>query len=174
MMHLDTQYETRRQVHAYIYGKQCIFSRGDVKVFVDCVARERMFLMMKGFIRGALIGVGVGLLIAPMTGEELRRQLAERAAKLRTYLPEDANAQLNQYTQQVSERVAQTGSNLKVYAQQAATKVKETGSTLGDLAQKATSDVMQTAQDAVDTAKQKVVSARQSSGAAAIKEPELS
>ena len=120
------------------------------------------------------MGVGIGLLIAPMTGEEMRRQLAERAAKLRAYLPEDANEQFSQYTQQVSERVAQTGSNLKGYAQQAATKVKETGSTLGDLAQKATSDVKQTAQEAVDTAKQRVVSARQGSGPAAIKEPELS
>ena len=129
---------------------------------------------MKGFFRGVLIGVGVGLLIAPVTGEEMRRQLAERAAKLRSYLPEDANAQLAQYTQQVSERVAQTGSNLKDYAQQAATKVKETGSTLGDLAQKATADVKQTAQDAVETAKHRVLSARQGSEVEALKEPELS
>jgi gas vesicle protein len=129
---------------------------------------------MKGFVRGVLVGVGVGLLIAPMTGEEMRRQLAERAAKLRSYLPEDANAQFNQYTQQISERVSQTSSNLKGYAQQAATKVKETGTTLGDLAQKATSDVKQTAQDAVETAKQTVLSARQGTGTAAIKEPELS
>lgn len=129
---------------------------------------------MKGFVRGMLVGVGVGLLVAPITGEEMRRRLGERIATLRSYLPEDANVQLNQYTQQVSERVAQTGSNLKGYAQQAATKVKETGSTLGDLAQKATSDVKQTAQEAVDTAKQRVLSARQGSGPAAIKEPELS
>ena len=129
---------------------------------------------MKGFVRGILVGVGVGLLVAPVTGEEMRRRLGERIATLRSYLPEDANVQLNQYTQQVSERVAQTGSNLKDYAQQAATKVKETGSTLGDLAQKATSDVKQTAQDAVDTAKQKVVAARQGSGTAAVQEPGLS
>lgn len=129
---------------------------------------------MKGFVRGILVGVGVGLLVAPVTGEEMRRRLGERIATLRSYLPEDANVQLNQYTQQVSERVAQTGSNLKGYAQQAATKVKETGSTLGDLAQKATADVKQTAQEAVDTAKQKVVAARLSSGTPAIQEPELS
>lgn len=129
---------------------------------------------MKGFFKGVLVGVGVGLLVAPMTGEEMRRQLGQRITTLRSYLPEDANVQFNQYTQQVSERVAQTGSNLKDYAQQAATKVKETGSTLGDLAQKATSDVKQTAQEAVDTAKQRVVAARQGSGTAAIEEPELS
>jgi len=118
---------------------------------------------MKGFVRGVLVGVGVGLLIAPMTGEEMRRQLAQRAAKMRSYLPEDANAQLSQYTQQITERVSQTGSNLKGYAQQAATKVKETGTTLGDLAQKATSDVKQTAQDTADITKQSVASAKQSS-----------
>jgi gas vesicle protein len=118
--------------------------------------------MMKGFVRGILVGVGVGLLVAPMTGEEMRRQLGERIATLRSYLPEDANAQLNQYTQQVSERVAQTGSNLKGYAQQAVSKVKETGGTLGDLAQKAGSDVKQTARDTADITKQNVSSAKQS------------
>ena len=119
---------------------------------------------MKGFVRGVLVGVGVGLLVAPMTGEEMRRQLGERIATLRSYLPEDAQAQLNQYTQQVSERMAQTGSNLKGYAQQAASKVKETGGTLGDLGQKAASNVKQTAQDTADITKQKVQSVRQGAG----------
>jgi gas vesicle protein len=127
---------------------------------------------MKGFVRGILVGVGVGLLVAPVTGEEMRRRLGERIATLRSYLPEDASAQLSQYTQQVSERVAQTGSNLKDYAQQAASKVKETGSTLGDLAQKATTDVKQTAQDTADITKQKAASLKQ--GSAAVREPELS
>ena len=116
---------------------------------------------MKGFVRGVLVGVGVGLLVAPMTGEEMRRMLGERIQTLRSYLPEDANAQISQYTQQVSSRVAQTGSNLKDYAQQAASKVKETGSTLGDLAQKAGSDVKQTAQDTANITKQNVTAARQ-------------
>ena len=118
---------------------------------------------MKGFVRGVLVGVGVGLLVAPMTGEEMRKQLGERIATLRSYLPEDAQAQLNQYTQQVSDRMAQTGSNLKGYAQQAASKVKETGGTLSDLGQKATSDVKQTAKDTADITKQNVSSAKQSS-----------
>jgi gas vesicle protein len=118
---------------------------------------------MKGFFKGIMVGVGVGLLVAPMTGEEMRRQLGERITTLRNYLPEDAKVQLNQYTQQVSERVAQTGSNLKGYAQQAATKVKETGSTLGDLAQKATSDVKQTAQATADITKQQAASLKQGS-----------
>ena len=129
---------------------------------------------MKGFVRGVLVGVGVGLLVAPMTGEEMRRQLGERIATLRSYLPEDANAQLSQYTQQVSGRVAQTGSNLKEYAQQAASKVKETGNTLGDLAQKATSDVKQTAQDTADITKQSVTAAKQSSPSTANKQSGLS
>ncbi|GAC1348399.1 MAG: hypothetical protein NVS3B14_08180 [Ktedonobacteraceae bacterium] len=116
---------------------------------------------MKGFIRGALIGVGVGLLIAPMKGEEMRRQLGERITQLRGYLPENANEQLNQYTQQVSQRVAKTGSNLKDYAQQAVTKVKDTGGTLGDLAQKAGSDVKQTSQDVANTTKQSAQSLKQ-------------
>ncbi len=114
---------------------------------------------MKRFFRGMLVGVGIGLLIAPMKGEEMRRLLSERFAELRASLPE--NTQLNQYVQQISDRVSQTGSNLRDYAQQAASKVKETGSTLGDLAQKATSDVKRTGQDVADTTKQTAKSAKQ-------------
>ena len=115
---------------------------------------------MKRFITGILLGVGIGLLIAPMRGEETRRQLAERFAELRGYLPE--NEQLNEYVQQVSDRVSQTSSNLKDYAQQAVSKVKDTGNTLGELGQKASTDVKQAGQDVADTTKQTVKSARQS------------
>ena len=115
---------------------------------------------MRRFFTGLLLGLGIGLLIAPVSGEETRRQLAERFAELRGYLPE--NEQLNQYMQQVSERVSQTSSNLKDYAQQAVSKVKDTGSSLGELGQKAGSDVMQAGQDVVETTKQTVQSAKQS------------
>jgi len=114
---------------------------------------------MKKFITGLLLGLGIGLLVAPMKGEETRRQLAERFAEMRGYLPE--NEQFNEYVQQVTGRVSQTSSNLKDYAQQAVSKVKDTGSTLGELGQKAGTDVKQTGQDVVDTTKQTVKSARQ-------------
>jgi gas vesicle protein len=115
---------------------------------------------MKQFITGLLLGLGLGLLIAPMRGEETRRQLAERFAEMRGYLPE--NEQFNDYMQQVSGRVTQTSSNLKDYAQQAVSKVKDTGSTLGELSQKAGADVKQAGQDVVDTTKQTVKSVRES------------
>lgn len=116
---------------------------------------------MKRFITGLLLGFGIGLLVAPMRGEEARRQLAERFAEMRGYIPE--NEQFNDYVQQVSDRVSQTSSNLKDYAQQAVSKVKDTGSTLGELSQKAGTDVKQAGQDVVETTKQTVKSARQSS-----------
>ncbi|MGZ3630951.1 MAG: YtxH domain-containing protein [Ktedonobacteraceae bacterium] len=116
---------------------------------------------MKQFFTGLLLGLGIGVLIAPMRGEETRRQLAERFAEMRGYLPE--NEQFNDYVQQVSGRVSQTSSNLKDYAQQAVSKVKDTGSTLGELGQKAGTDVKQAGQDVVDTTKQTVKSVRQSS-----------
>src|SRR5947209_16235088 len=97
---------------------------------------------MNSFFKGLLVGVGVGLLVAPMRGEEMRRLLGERFQELRGYLPE--NEQVNQYVQQVSDRVSQTSNDLKGYAQQAASKVKETGGTLGDLAQQASSKVRDT------------------------------
>jgi gas vesicle protein len=115
---------------------------------------------MKQFITGLLLGLGIGLLVAPMRGEETRQQLAERFAEMRGYLPE--NEQFNEYVQQVSGRVSQTGSNLKDYAQQAVSKVKDTGNTLSELGQKAGTDVKQASQDVVDTTKQTVKSAKQS------------
>jgi gas vesicle protein len=113
---------------------------------------------MNSFVKGVLVGVGVGLLVAPMRGEEMRKLLKERINEWRGYLPE--NAQLNQYVQQVSDRVSQTSSELKGYAQQAVNKVKETSSNLSDLAQQATSSVKQTGQDVADTAKQAAKSAK--------------
>lgn len=115
---------------------------------------------MKGFTRGLLVGVGIGLLVAPMRGDQMRSLLSERFSELRGYLPE--NSQLNDYVQQVSTRVTQTGSNLKDYAQQAVSKVKDTGSSLGDLAQKASTDVKRTGQSVADTTRQTVKSAKQS------------
>src|SRR5712691_8550721 len=113
---------------------------------------------MKSFIRGMLFGVGIGLLVAPMRGEEMRRLVGERLQELRGYLPE--NEQLNQYVQQVSDRVSQASGNLSDLAQQASSKVKETGSQLGTLGQQATETVRQTAQGATDTAKQAVGAAK--------------
>ena len=114
---------------------------------------------MNSFIKGMLLGVGVGLLVAPMRGEEMRRLLRERFEELRANLPE--NEQLNQYVQQVSDRVSQTSSTLKDYAQQAATKVQSTATDLKGLAQQAGSQVKQTGQDVADTTKQAATKARQ-------------
>jgi gas vesicle protein len=112
---------------------------------------------MNSFVKGVLLGVGIGLVVAPMRGDEMRRLLSERFQEMRGYLPEDAN----QYVQQVTDRVSQTSSDLKGYAQQAASRVKETGSNLGNLAQQATSNVKQTGQDVADTTKQAASSAKQ-------------
>ena len=115
---------------------------------------------MRKFVTGLLLGLGIGLLVAPMRGEETRRQLADRFAEMRGYLPE--NEQFNEYVNQVSGHVSQASSNLKDYAQQAVSTVKDTGSTLGELGQKAGTDVKQAGQGVVDTTKQTVKSVRQS------------
>ncbi len=81
---------------------------------------------MNSFVKGMLLGVGIGLIVAPMKGEEMRRLLRERFEELRANLPE--NEQLNQYVKQVSDRVSQTSSTLKDYAQQAAAKMQSTAS----------------------------------------------
>ena len=108
---------------------------------------------MGRFFRGMLIGVGIGLLVAPMKGEDMRRLLSERYTDLVSALPD--NEQLRQMRQQVSSGISQTASQLKDYSQQAASKVKDTGSSLGDLAQQATQqttqNVKQTGQETINT-----------------------
>lgn len=100
---------------------------------------------MKNFTKGVLLGVGIGLLIAPLSGKETRRLLAERAQEWRNSLPRDSR--LNQYISQVSERVSETGENLRGYAEQAVSKAKDTGSSLGYKA-------MQSSQEMAGKAKQ--------------------
>lgn len=114
---------------------------------------------MNSFVKGVLVGVGVGLLVAPMRGQEMRTMLGQRFEEMRGYLPE--NEQMNQYMQQVSTRVSQASNNLSDLAQQAAGKVKDTGSSLGTMAQQATSTVKQTSQDVVSTTKQAATTAKQ-------------
>ena len=109
---------------------------------------------MANFVRNVLIGVGIGLLVAPMSGEEMRRMLGERFQQLQNSLPE--NSQLKQYTQQVSDRVTQGAQDLKTYAQQAAGEVKNSASNLSNIASNATSTVQQTGQDLADTTKQNI------------------
>ena len=118
---------------------------------------------MNSFVKGLLVGVGVGMIVAPMRGEEMRRLLGQRMQEMRGYLPE--NEQVNQYVQQVSDRVTQASSDLKDYAQQAASKVKDTRSSLGTLAQQAAGKVKQTGQDVADTTKQAVTSAKRNASA---------
>ena len=114
---------------------------------------------MNSFVKGVLVGVGIGLVVAPMRGDEMRQLLSERFQSFRGYLPE--NEQMNQYMQQVSDRVSQASSDLQGYAQQAASKMKDTGSTLGDLAQQAGNSVKQTGQSVVGTAKQAASTVKQ-------------
>jgi gas vesicle protein len=107
---------------------------------------------MNSFLKGILVGVGIGMVVAPMRGDEMRQLLSQRFQEMRGYLPE--NSQMNQYVQQVSDRVNQASGNLKDYAQQAASKVKDTGNTLGGLAQQAGTTVKQTTSDVANTTKQ--------------------
>ena len=108
---------------------------------------------MGRFFRGLIIGAGIGLLVAPMRGEEMRRLISERYVELRNALPD--NEQLRQAGQQFATGISQTASQLKDYSQQAASKVKETSSSLGDLAQQAkqqtTQTVKQTGQETINS-----------------------
>ncbi|GCE12560.1 YtxH domain-containing protein [Tengunoibacter tsumagoiensis] len=106
---------------------------------------------MNNFLKGVLFGVGIGLLVAPLRGEETRKLIGERVGELRGYIPE--NEQLDVYRQQITDRVSQTAGSLKDYAQQAATTVKSSANNLGDIAQNAASTVKKSSSDVVDTTK---------------------
>jgi gas vesicle protein len=121
---------------------------------------------MGGFFKGLLVGMGVGLLVAPMKGEDMRRLARERYEVLRSSLPENEQlmqagqqfaagvsqraSQLKDYSQQAASKLKDTGSNL---AQQATSKAKDTGSNLGNLAQQATSKAKQSGQEAIKSAR---------------------
>ncbi len=98
---------------------------------------------MGSLIRGILVGLGLGFLIAPMRGQEFRRLISQRFQELRNALPE--GSQVNQYTQQIAQTTTQAASTLKDYAQQATAQVKETASNLGDIAQQAGASAKDTA-----------------------------
>jgi gas vesicle protein len=106
---------------------------------------------MNNFLKGILVGVGVGLLVAPMKGDEMRKVVSERIGELRGYIPE--NERLDVYKSQISDRVSHTAGTLKDYAQQAATTVKSSANTLSHTAQDAGSTVKDSAQDIADTTK---------------------
>ena len=120
---------------------------------------------MNNFVKGLLFGVGIGLLVAPIRGEELRKLVGERVNELRGYLPE--NEQLEAYKNQISDRVSQTAGTLKDYAQQAASTMKTTAGNLGDIAQNAASSVKNSGKDIAETTRDAVnfLSQRKSVGA---------
>jgi gas vesicle protein len=109
---------------------------------------------MNNFLKGILVGVGVGLLVAPMKGDEMRKVVNQRIGELRGYIPE--NEQLDIYKSQISDRVNQTAGTLKDYAQQAATTVKSSANTLSNIAQDAGSTVKDSGKDIADTTKRTV------------------
>jgi gas vesicle protein len=104
---------------------------------------------MGRFLNGVLVGVGIGLLIAPMRGEEMQRLLRERYQELLGNLPE--REEIMQAGQQFASNLSQTASNLKDVAQQAATRVQETGNSLSDMAQQSAQKAKNTGQNAINT-----------------------
>ena len=103
---------------------------------------------MGSFTNGVLVGVGLSLLFAPKTGQEMRSLLAERLRYLRGIPPE--NEELKQHVQQMTARVqevqqqanraAQMGSTVQDYAQQTASSADSVQHDLKNVAQQAGTD----------------------------------
>jgi len=72
---------------------------------------------MGKFLRTILIGVGLGLLIAPMPGKELRRILSERFQRMQG--SSSGNEPADRYQQVVAGQMTEAESNLKDIAETA-------------------------------------------------------
>jgi len=111
---------------------------------------------MNRFVTRLLTGVGAGvvtgLVVLLLRGEKTQRFLRERWQQLRGALPEPEHVQ--QYAQQVADRVSQAASGVKETAQQAVKKVRDVGSDLGDLAPQRAATIKQNGQDVADKTKQ--------------------
>ena len=111
---------------------------------------------MNRVVTRLLIGVGVGVVtgsaVLLMRGKKTQRFLRERWQQLRSALPEPGHVQ--QYAQQVADRVSQAVSDVKDTAQQAVKKVRNARSDLGDLAQRTAVTMKQTDQDGADKTRQ--------------------
>jgi len=114
---------------------------------------------MSRFLNGVFVGIGIGLLIAPMKGEEMRRLVRARYEELRSALPEQE--QLQQAGQQVAAGLSQTASTMKNVAQQAAAKAQQTESTVSNLAQQSAGKMKQTGQGIASTTKKTAAPAKQ-------------
>lgn len=84
---------------------------------------------MKSFTRGVLLGIGVGLLVAPMKGEEMRHVLAERMTEWRNALP--ADSPVTQYAGRVCASLTSVKENWRGYVRRVVEQAKDTGAALG-------------------------------------------
>ncbi|HEV2580234.1 MAG TPA: hypothetical protein VGT44_05220 [Ktedonobacteraceae bacterium] len=113
---------------------------------------------MNRFVTRLLSGVGVGvvtgLVVLLLRGEKTQRFLRDRWQQLRGALPAPEHVQ--QYAQQVANRVSQAAGEVKDAAQQAVKKVRDAGSELGDVAQQKAMPMKQTGQDGSANIKQLV------------------
>jgi gas vesicle protein len=107
---------------------------------------------MNNFTKGILLGIGVGLLVAPLSGQETRRLLVERVQEWRNSLPEDSV--ISQYADQVADRVNSAKENWRGYAQQVVSKAKDTGSSALQSGQEMANKAKQTSVDMANKAKQ--------------------
>ena len=99
---------------------------------------------MNRVVIGLLIGVGVvsGLAVLLLRGEKTQRFLRERWQQLRRTLPEPEHVQ--QYAQQVADRLSQASSEVKDTTQQVMKRVRVAGGDLGEVAQQTSAKIKQT------------------------------
>src|SRR6266700_1068169 len=109
---------------------------------------------MKRVVIGLLIGVGVvsGLAVLLLRGKKTQRFLRERWQQLRRALPEPEHVQ--QYAQQVADRLSQATSEVKETTQQAMKRVRVAGGDLGDVAPQTSATIKQTSQDVAGKTRQ--------------------
>jgi predicted flap endonuclease-1-like 5' DNA nuclease len=128
--------------------------------FACRIRKEKWKKSMKKFVRGFLLGVGLGLLFAPLRGQDMRRLASERFQKLRGGLPE--NVQSNLDTEQNSGQAAHTSEAVKDDAEQATGQMKKIAGRPGGAARQMGSHGKQMGKGAVETITEDTTQTRQS------------
>lgn len=114
---------------------------------------------MGRFIRGFVVGMILGQLLAPMRGQEMRRLLSERVQTLLGYLPD--TTLVKQYAQKVVDRTSQGMGEVKNTAQKITPQLKDAAENMSNAAQQTTSEVLQTGKDTANSIRQQASSTLQ-------------
>lgn len=101
---------------------------------------------MGRFLNGTLVGLGIGLLLAPETGQETRNLLVERWHNLQQTF-DSGQKQRSQFAQSTGNTASQLADSLNDTVQKGVNQTKSVGDTVAATSQQATSKMKQSSEN---------------------------